>query len=58
MSRSASGQVANHPIYIALAVTVDGNRDILGLWCGDGGEDAKYWLQALTEIKTVALTTF
>jgi transposase-like protein len=45
------GQVANRPIYIALAVTVDGNRDILGLWCGDGGEGAKYWGQVLTEIK-------
>lgn len=45
------GQVANRPIYIALAVTVDGNRDILGLWTGDGGEGAKYWLQVLTEIK-------
>jgi putative transposase len=45
------GQVANRPIYIALAVTVDGNRDILGLWARDGGEGAKYWLQVLTEIK-------
>ena len=45
------GQVANRPIYIALAVTVEGNRDILGLWAGDGGEGAKYWLQVLTEIK-------
>jgi hypothetical protein len=32
------GQVANRPIYVALAVTVDGTRDILGLWAGDGGE--------------------
>jgi putative transposase len=45
------GQVANRPIYIALAVTVDGHRDILGLWAGDGGEGAKYWLQVLTELK-------
>ncbi len=45
------GQVANRPIYVALAVTVDGNRDILGLWAGDGGEGAKHWLQVLTEIK-------
>jgi putative transposase len=35
------GKVANRPIYVALAVTVDGNRDILGLWAGDGGEGAK-----------------
>lgn len=45
------GQVANRPIYVALAVTVDGNRDVLGLWAGDGGEGAKYWQQVLTEIK-------
>jgi putative transposase len=45
------GQVANRPIYVAIGVTVDGERDILGLWAGDGGEGAKYWLHVLTEIK-------
>jgi putative transposase len=47
------GQVANRPIYLALAVTVDGTRDILGLWAGEhgDGEGAKYWLRVLTEIK-------
>jgi transposase-like protein len=45
------GQVANRPIYMALGVSVDGERDILGLWVGDGGEGAKYWLHVLTEIK-------
>lgn len=47
------GAVANRPIYVALGVTVDGERDILGLWAGDhgDGEGAKYWLRVLTEIK-------
>lgn len=45
------GQVANRPVYTAIGVTVDGQRDILGLWIGTGGEGAKYWLQVLTEIK-------
>lgn len=45
------GQVANRPIYTAVAVTVDGERDILGLWAGDGGEGAKFWAQVLTEIR-------
>jgi putative transposase len=45
------GQVANRPVYMAVAVTAEGHRDILGLWVGDGGEGAKYWLQVLTEIK-------
>ena len=45
------GQVANRPIYVAIGVTVDGERDMLGLWAGQGGEGAKYWAQVLTEIK-------
>jgi transposase-like protein len=45
------GKVANRPIYVALAVTCDGHRDILGLWAGDGGEGAKHWLHVLTELK-------
>jgi transposase-like protein len=45
------GQVTNKPIYVGIGVTVDGERDILGLWAGDGGEGAKFWLSVLTEIK-------
>src|ERR687897_1745046 len=45
------GKVANRPIYVALAVTVEGTRDILGLWAGDGGEGAKFWLHVLTELR-------
>jgi transposase-like protein len=47
------GQVANRPVYVALGVTVDGERDILGLWAGEhgDGEGAKYWLRVLAEIK-------
>ena len=29
------GQVASRPIYLALGVTVDGERDVLGLWAGE-----------------------
>src|SRR6187397_3085737 len=36
------GQVANRPIYAAIGVTLDGERDILGLWAGTGGEGAKF----------------
>lgn len=45
------GQVSNRPIYVAIGVTCTGERDILGLWAGDGGEGAKFWLSVLTEIK-------
>jgi putative transposase len=47
------GNVTNRPIYLALGVTVNGERDILGLWAGEhgDGEGAKYWLRVLSEIK-------
>jgi putative transposase len=47
------GNVANRPIYVAMGVTVDGTRDILGLWVGEhgDGEGAKYWLRVLSELK-------
>ena len=47
------GQVANRPIYVAMAVTCDGERDILGMWAGEhgDGEGAKFWMRVLTEIK-------
>jgi transposase-like protein len=49
------GKVANRPIYVVMAVTVDGTRDILGIWAGDGGEGAKYWLHVFTELKNRGL---
>jgi putative transposase len=36
------GQVRNKPIYVVIGVTVNGERDILGLWAGGGGEGAKF----------------
>jgi len=45
------GKVANRPVYVALAVTTEGTRDILGLWAGDGGEGAKFWFTVCTELK-------
>jgi hypothetical protein len=50
------GQVTNRPFYVVIGVTVDGHRDILGIWAGDGGEGAKYWLHVLTEIKNRGVT--
>ncbi|MFI8194794.1 IS256 family transposase [Streptomyces sp. NPDC085946] len=49
------GQVANRPVYVVMAVTTEGTRDILGIWAGDGGEGAKYWLHVFTELKNRGL---
>ncbi len=45
------GQVTNRPIYAAIGVTLAGEKDILGLWAGTGGEGAKFWMNVLTDIK-------
>ena len=45
------GQVANRPIYAAIGVTLAGEKDILGLWAGTGGEGAKFWMAVLTDLK-------
>ena len=50
------GQVTNKPFYVAIGVTVHGERDILGIWAGDGGEGAKFWLNVLTEITNRGVT--
>jgi transposase-like protein len=49
-------QVTNRPIYVVVGVTVNGERDILGLWAGDGGEGAKFWLAVLTDLKNRGVT--
>ncbi|RIK09957.1 MAG: IS256 family transposase [Acidobacteria bacterium] len=45
-------QVANRPVYVAIGVNFEGDRDVLGLWLGpSGGEGAKQWAQMLTELR-------
>jgi transposase-like protein len=46
------GQVANRPIYVAMGINLEGERDVLGLCVGPaGGEGAKFWLSLLTELR-------
>lgn len=45
------GQVANRPVYAAIGVTADGQKDVLGLWRGVGGEGAKFWMSVLVDLK-------
>jgi putative transposase len=44
------GTVQRRACYLALGVTVDGDRDVLGLWFQET-EGAKFWMQVLTELK-------
>jgi putative transposase len=46
------GHVGNRPFYAAIGVDLDGHRDVLGLWAGNGGgESAKIWMAVLTDLK-------
>jgi len=45
------GQVANRPIYAAIGVSLAGEKDVLGLWAGTGGEGAKFWMSVLTDLR-------
>jgi transposase-like protein len=45
------GQVANRPVYAAIGVTLEGRKDVLGLWAGTGGEGAKFWMSVLLDLK-------
>jgi hypothetical protein len=44
------GQVANRPVYAAIGVDLEGHKDILGMWFGDG-ESAKFWMVVLTVLR-------
>ena len=51
MVKVRDGQVANRPIYAAIGVSLAGEKDILGLWSGTGGEGAKFWMSVLTDLR-------
>jgi hypothetical protein len=51
MVKIREGQVANRPVYVAVAVNLAGGRDVLGLWVGTGGEGAKAWMATLAEVR-------
>jgi putative transposase len=44
------GSVQRRACYLALGVTLEGDRDVLGLWFQET-EGAKFWMQVLTELK-------
>ena len=45
-------KVLNTAVYIVLGVDLDGQRDVLGHWIGDGAEGANFWLTVVTDLQT------
>jgi putative transposase len=44
------GRVENRAVYVAIGITMEGQKEVLGLWTS-ANEGAKFWLQVLTELK-------
>lgn len=49
-----SGTVVKKAVYVALAVGLDGAREVLGFWIG-ASEGARFWLGILTDLKNRGL---
>ena len=50
-----NGHVKNKAIYLAIGVTIEGLKEVLGLWIAQT-EGAKFWLQVVTELKNRGVT--
>ena len=45
-----NGHVKNKALYLAIGVTMEGNKEVLGMWISEN-EGAKFWLSVVTELK-------
>ncbi len=45
------GLVRNKAVYVALALTAEGEKEVLGLWI-EQTEGAKFWLKVMNDLKT------
>ena len=45
-----NGRILKRAIYLALAINLEGKKELVGLWLGES-EGAKFWLGIITELK-------
>jgi len=50
----ADKQIVNKAIHLALGINMDGEKELLGMWC-NVTEGSKFWLSVLTELKNRGL---
>lgn len=43
-------RILNRAAYVVIGITVDGNKEILGIWIGES-ESSKFWLGILIDLK-------
>jgi transposase-like protein len=44
------GQIVKKTAYVVFAVTIEGIKDILGIWIGEA-ESSKFWMSVLTDLR-------
>jgi transposase-like protein len=47
----SEGAISKKAVYIAIGIRTDGIREVMGMWIGEKGESAKYWLGILNSLK-------
>jgi len=45
------GKVETTAVYTVLGVDLDGHRDVLGHWIGEGSESSNFWLSVVTDLQ-------
>jgi len=50
----SEGSIIKKAVYIAIGITCDGIKDVLGMWVGEN-ESAKFWLSVMNSLKTRGL---
>ncbi len=45
------GKIENVAVYNVLGVDLEGHREIMGHWIGDGAEGANFWLTVITDLQ-------
>lgn len=51
------GQIINKAIYLAIAVNMEGKKEVLGMWSSQS-EGAKFWLSIITELQARGVQDF
>ena len=50
----SEGRVENRAVYVAIGLTLEGVKEVLGLWTS-ANEGARFWLQVLTDLRNRGL---
>ena len=44
-------KIVTVPVHIVLGIDLEGRKDVLGHWLGEGGESSSFWLNVITELR-------